>query len=352
MGQRSSLEKKQSEENDVTVNGVTFQLKYRSNRDLDFVFDSENEGDMTKAVELYRKDNFCTFDTDMQKGLIESVKQIIQDNNYTPNRLYKTVRDITHPLNNISDSKPHFTGYKLVCILSNGFLNMNAAALIEIAINTAADPISGKEYTAAELKSGVNYITPSCKVNQVWIFGQTVDVEIAYNALKRREAKLVSNFDPQFEYTLSEVSQEPEFGKQGKGCLQGIHFFIDKKSAFKFIKTNFIPIDTFDLVLSQATQGSDLADEKVERIQKISNNLEIENPLFKALKETLSVHGPTVQKYLVQRMMTTWHEKYNRIQATIDESEMRTAFSLKDDIVQPNVSSTVAEESHSLSTDV
>lgn len=45
---------------------------------------------------------------------------------------------------------------------------------------------------------------------------------------------VVSNFDHNFHYELNHVITEPDFGQQGKGCVQGIHFFYEIKDMLKY----------------------------------------------------------------------------------------------------------------------
>jgi hypothetical protein len=60
---------------------------------------------------------------------------------------------------------------------------------------------------------------------------------------------------------------EPKFGKPGKGCIQGIHFFIDKKAALKYLKLGFMGSGSKHQVYKEAIDISDVVDHDLTNIK-------------------------------------------------------------------------------------
>lgn len=224
--------------------------------------------------------------TNPEPVIIASLRQLISDHNYRPTYEYYSIPE---PL-----SDPSTIGYKLVCCrMLNGNINLNICALLELAVDKIFHSTTGEPIALNQLKSGEKYCTDRVTVINASILGQTIDCIQAVKDLMNGKLRLVSNFDYKFIYELGQTICEPNFGKQGAGCVQGIHFFIDKQSAVKFIKTGFIHIDWFHPVATNKIESSDLKEiltvEARERYiyKKISE-----------MKKQLSVLTPEYEKTL------------------------------------------------------
>lgn len=195
-----------------------------------------------------------------RKKIYESIKDLIYRYNFVNPRIYYTISS------QISDNKENFFGYKLVRILrKNGELDMDCVALIEIGIERVANSITGKLLQASELISGEKYCSRTTVLRSVWIIGPGKSVSDMINVGK--EIKLVSNYDINFEYNFGEKIIEPNFGQPGKGCVQGINFFIDKKSALKYLRTGFASIG-HKCLASSSRMGPEFIENLAEGICK------------------------------------------------------------------------------------
>lgn len=98
-----------------------------------------------------------------------------------------------------------------------------------------------------QLQNGEKYCTNSVTPVSAQLIGRNTEtllfLSIGFEAGK---TYFVSNFEESFEYPLGIELIDPNFGKQGKGCVCGIHFFIDKQSAIKYMSTGFTGIDYSD----------------------------------------------------------------------------------------------------------
>lgn len=185
--------------------------------------------------------------------VIASLQQLITDHNYRPTYDYYTVPEAL--------TDPTTIGYKLVCCKqTNGPIRFTICALLELAVDAIYISGTGQPVALNQLTAGEKYCTGRATVVNATIIGQTTDCMKAVSDLMNGRLQLVSNFDYKFIYELGQTVCEPNFGKQGAGCVQGIHFFINKAAAVRFIKTGFISIDNFSPVATNKIESSDLKD--------------------------------------------------------------------------------------------
>lgn len=149
--------------------------------------------------------------------------------------------------------KEPLIGYKIVRVMKreeNGatFLSTDTIALLELRFGgEIRTGIGGKVRKADQLQNGEKYCTNSVTPVSAQLIGRNTET-LLFLSLQFEAGKtyFVSNFEEKFEYPLGIELIDPNFGKQGKGCICGIHFFIDKQSAIKYMSTGFTGIDYSD----------------------------------------------------------------------------------------------------------
>ncbi len=156
--------------------------------------------------------------------------------------------------------------YKLVRILDYGkvsylgyydFKNnhdfnliMHTVALIELRVDVTKSAIKngklgGNVLAADQLIPTKKYVVEKANVAGVQFIGPAPHLNELTRKLRDGELRLVSNFDIHFVYKLGTTIEDPSFGMPGIGCVQGIHAFISKREAIKYLKTGFSGIDLF-----------------------------------------------------------------------------------------------------------
>jgi hypothetical protein len=122
---------------------------------------------------------------------------------------------------------------------------------IDVTKTTVKDgQFGGNVLLADELKPGNKYITGRVNITGVQFIGSIKEAKLMLAKLKNNEIDMVSNFDIHFRYRIGSVIEEPSFGQDGIGCVQGIHFFIDKRTAIKYLKTGFTGIELLTPVIT------------------------------------------------------------------------------------------------------
>ncbi len=101
---------------------------------------------------------------------------------------------------------------------------------------------------ACALQPRRKYCTNSARVLGIQFVGDPYHIKHALKNYVKGQGRVKSKFDPSFVYNPDKVVNEPNFGKMGKGgCLQGIHFYTDIKSAVSFGGCNGID-ESFPIV--------------------------------------------------------------------------------------------------------
>lgn len=239
-----------------------------------------------KLIEEMRKFKPSMFeDDDIIQAINANYMQMCQDQKFSPS--YPFIRRME--IENI-DPRNELRLYKLVRILDlgrcgymghNNFTNnhyfeliMHTVALIELKIDTTKIAIKdgafgGPILLASELKPTEKYIVRGAYVTGVQFIGPANHVKEMYEKLKNNELSFVSNFDIHFKYKLGSYVEDPSFGLPGIGCVQGIHAFIDKREAIKYLKTGFSGIDLFCPTIGTV----DLDDRTIEHEQAEEDRL-------------------------------------------------------------------------------
>lgn len=90
----------------------------------------------------------------------------------------------------------------------------------------------GKENLDLEIEDpeGQKLCTGKAYVYAIQYIGTAQAVQKARDSIP----DVVSNYDRSFHYDVSHVITEPNFGQQGRGCVQGIHFFCQIKDMLKY----------------------------------------------------------------------------------------------------------------------
>lgn len=157
----------------------------------------------------------------------------------------------------------YVTGYKLVALMHNGYYNseliMHSIGLLEIRV-------SGKIYSSTpggQLISHADAIrrtdklcTDVCMPVALQIMGPPDHVEELTHSMERGGLEMVSQFNSAFVYKLGAEIYEPKLGERGQGCIQGIHFFINKSEAIKYLKIGFAGINLFGCTISKAVEDA------------------------------------------------------------------------------------------------
>lgn len=163
--------------------------------------------------------------------------------------------------------EPSITGWKIVRILANNQLDMDTIALLELKIYGTIHTPTGSVIRPANLQTGDKYCTNECVVSAVQFVGTFSEniKKLLENFTNNNDIKLVSNFDPNFEYKLGHIIREKESSKPGIGCTQGMHFFIDKKSCFQYLEGGFAGIPMCWPTITGPIESTDIDEKKLEQ---------------------------------------------------------------------------------------
>lgn len=199
-------------------------------------------------------------DQEVVRAIRANIKQIYDDQKFSrayPARLFE--------IENI-EPRNEITMYKLVRILDysktshlsyydfknhdNFNLIMHTVALIELKVDVTRSRIKDGEFggnvlAADQLVPTKKYVVERANVTGVQFIGPAPHLTSLTTRLRDGELKLVSNFDIHFIYKLGTAIEDPSFGMLGIGCVQGIHAFISKREAIKYLQTGFGGIDLF-----------------------------------------------------------------------------------------------------------
>lgn len=154
----------------------------------------------------------------------------------------------------------YVTGYKLVALMQHRHtpeLIMHSIGLLEIRV-------SGKIYSSTPGGSLISHVdairrtdklcTDVCMPVALQIMGPPDHVEQLTHQMECGGLEMVSQFNSAFTYKLGAEIYEPKLGERGQGCIQGIHFFINKSEAIKYLKIGFAGINLFGCTISKAVE--------------------------------------------------------------------------------------------------
>lgn len=161
--------------------------------------------------------------------------------------------------------------YKVVRVKINNEISDKVGVLLTLLINSHKTKISlsheCKEQPFGALVPKEKYCVQTAAVVAAQFIGDYEQVNFAMNVLNRSDTdiRFVSNFNTtnkDFEYVLgTEIVEENAF-QEGTGCLQGIHAFVDEKSAMKYVYTGLIhamhsPVISSKVCMLEATKDEE-----------------------------------------------------------------------------------------------
>ncbi len=191
-------------------------------------------------------------DGELSRALRENYNLLMEEDAFTPKYLYSS-----HPMGDTKLSASEvYVGYKMARFAVGKSLSTQVAVLLTLHIpalsthvraSTSGDLI---QPTAYGMYDATEYCTGRAIVAGIQFLGNIHGCSIAFDTFISGGGKIISNFDPNFLYTLGHELNEPEFGMRGIGCMKGIHFFKDKKSAIKYSNKGFIATEVTTPVIS------------------------------------------------------------------------------------------------------
>jgi len=144
------------------------------------------------------------------------------------------------------DPRPDYLVYKVANVEEGKEVRARTIVTLQIPAGSPIfDSMEGSLIDPAwgGMSVGNKYCTSKARVNAVQFYGETKSVLRALIAYQEGGARVVSNHDPSFEYVPGETvsvdnagpSMDPGIG----GCTQGIHFYIDKNSAYSHFEESY-----------------------------------------------------------------------------------------------------------------
>lgn len=157
--------------------------------------------------------------------------------------------------------RDYIMGYKLVALMWHGGnpeLLMNVIGLLQLRIPGkiySSTPGKQKLITHADaIHRSDKLCTDQAMPVGIQIMGPPQHVERFAQDLSNGYVEMVSQFNPMFVYKLGAEILEPRLGQMGQGCIQGIHFFINKSECIKYLKLGFSGINLFGCTISKAIE--------------------------------------------------------------------------------------------------
>ncbi len=220
---------------------------------------------------------------DFRKSCIANLMELIRCQRFTLNRQVPLIR--------YNMSAPALIGYKLANIkytdlddvkiddmfrerifTGSDRINTDVLALLQLSIseNIAYGETGQMVKSAFDLRNGEKYCTNSAVCISVQFIGPISKVINMHEKLRQGKIKLTSIFKDDFEYKLGFMVNEPKFREPGIGCVQGIHYFMDKLSAIKYVKTGFGGISPFAITITDETTDQAYIETIQERKQTLN----------------------------------------------------------------------------------
>jgi hypothetical protein len=289
-------------------------------------------------------------DRDMQRMLLENLKKTWDDYAFVPKRLFSSTLLMDR---NLSGSKDSILCYKVARLMMNGQISLEVCTLITLAVplqlsvmqnvdDDTKDPqarlpgsqvilangITGEKVLAKDLVPGQQYVCREAHVTGISFLGVPSATEKCYRAYRDGKGYAVSNFDPSFRYMVGHQIVEPSFGEQGRGCVQGIHFYTDQASALRYAGKGFTekhvcPILTSPLNDARDVDDPDLANFKV--VEPESTNAQANSndyaTLLKAYHGNSDVSQVEVSQAISHVFGSYW-SKHNFIQRRPSDREI------------------------------
>ncbi len=288
----------------------------------DYLMQNTNLKDVLNGVVIYQ--NCQNSDRDVIR---QSILTLIKEQNYIPPKIYTLI--LCKPTIKHLNTVPIIHGYKLVCLKENyvhGTYITDCAALIEIIVGQIAIGETGDLIKPSDMEKGQKYCTDIATATSVWIFGNPSSIPKCKEELKNNKLILVSNFDPDFEYKINYTAIEGNYRRKGRNglCVQGIHFFPDPESAFKYSKTGFIATNNPVTIVTNRMGGYEIETEHLYPSGVKSNKTDDKNKNILARKNYLSIDNKRVSPHT--EYFTTWYKKYN---SQMEKYKMRSVEDIK-----------------------
>lgn len=228
-------------------------------------------------------DDICkrASDNELARAFRENYELMLAEDSFMPKYLYTS-----NPASDMVLSPSEiYVGYKMARFTFNGRLIPGIAVLLTLYIPSSKTHI--RRGNTGELIQPVDYglnplmeyCTGRAIVSGVQFIGDYDTVLEVVKQYSEGAGKIISNFDPRFEYKLGYDITEPEFGTRGIGCIKGIHFFTGKQSTLKYSKRGFFAGHVITPVISGViSEGRNVDDPDMVILAKnaIGNNIKVE----------------------------------------------------------------------------
>lgn len=177
---------------------------------------------------------------DLRKAINYNMHKLIDDHNFMMERCYHS-QLITHEL----VAKRYVYGYKLARVLKKwGEVHSDVAVVVTLKIDIdkakVASSYTGKELKVHDMLNDTEYCCDMAEVYGFKVLGDIEDVMKVTPYILSEKYMVVSNFDINFKYTICHLLTEPNFGKKGTGCYQGIHFFKNEDAAVRYVSKGML----------------------------------------------------------------------------------------------------------------
>lgn len=204
----------------------------------------------------------------------ENIDYIINEHRFILPKTFTMVKAV--------DCKPVVIGYKIVNIMHddiekwiyNSRLYTHTIALLEL--NVIGKILYGATGKPVDSMGDVGFQDELCSDSVITTGVQFIgslkhNREIA-DFMDQGRLSLVSVFNKKFAYKIGYNNYEPECGKPGIGCVQGIHFHISKKHAIEYLKMGFGGINLFRSIMTEQVRETEI--ESKMDIEMYTENIE------------------------------------------------------------------------------
>lgn len=195
----------------------------------DYYSDDVKDGNYT--IQKYKNNNVDGVDMAI---LNENWQKIFSKAHF----IYDHTTHYSHPIIDMKlDPSTTIVGYKTACCKVFGQTNYYVVVLLTLHMKSSSYFSTSENYSLKEydkLQNGNKYCTNKCVVESVQFLGPSNQTLKCYNGFIAGRCQIISNFSDMFQYELGHEITETQFGYEGSGCIQGIHFFLDRKTALKW----------------------------------------------------------------------------------------------------------------------
>lgn len=281
---------------------------------------------------LNLRDTPC--DHDWLKAQAANVRIILEEHYYRPRYQYYTSPYTDAKLSDVDS----YVGYKLARVMTaSNRMSKGCIALLTLRIPKQNNPIvRGWDNKPIEIKftdnrypNGVGPNDPvfsyECMAGKVIVeaaqfIGHANEAQAVYNAYSMERAHIVSNFDCKFRYPVGHTIVEPDFKEQGRGCKQGIHFFLSSEAALRYANDKgFVETLVHTMVITN----------EYRKPREIDSRLEIRDGEQPRMLNKVNDKVPeTKEEKQIEKDLNTLIEIYNRIKPHMNDELKKDAESI------------------------